>query len=132
MSRQEGVGTGAEPGPVKNATAWMAAFGPLVSSILAGMMGRLVWGDPANWLGWPIFFLVLFRILLVYRFLQQDEKSLKKQGFDPKALGIVAPWNLPVYLFSRAKAFGQTKAYALTWCAFAGFEVFGAIWRAMQ
>ena len=55
--------------------------------------------------------------------LRIDHISLQRQGFNTEGLGIAAPEKLPVYLFSRAKAFGHGKAYAITWSVLAVLEI---------
>jgi len=53
----------------------------------------------------------------MYVFLRMDYVAIQSQGFNPVKLGIVSPQQGPYYLFSRAKAFRQGRAYAITWCA---------------
>lgn len=100
---------------VKNLTAWVAALSPSFSGLLAMFVGYLLWGDPINWTGVRPYFLFAVRIALIFQAMRWDDRSLRKQGFDPEALGSAKPTNLPAYLFSRAKAFGHSKAYAYTW-----------------
>jgi hypothetical protein len=106
---------GATKPKVKNFTAWVAAFSPSLSGFVALFVGYLLWGDFSNWTGVRPYFLFALRIALIFQAMRWDYRSLRKQGFDPEALKIAKPTNLPVYLFSRAKAFGQSRAYAYTW-----------------
>jgi hypothetical protein len=106
---------GATKPKVKNFTAWVAAFSPSLSGFVAMFVGYLLWGDFSNWTGVRPYFLFALRIAMIFQAMRWDYRSLRKQGFDPKALKIAKPTNLPFYLFSRAKAFGHSKAYAYMW-----------------
>ena len=108
---------------VKNLTAWVAALSPSWSGFVVAFVGFLLWGDPSNWVGLKPYFLFAGRVALILQAMRWDFRSLRKQGFDPKALGIANPNNLPVYLFSRAKAFRHSRAYAYTWVVVALFNV---------
>lgn len=100
---------------VKNWTAWVVAFSPLTGSVAAGFVLGFLWGNVARWSDIQV--LASYALWLGFMLLltHQDWGSLKSQGFDPKAMGIRSWINLPMYLFSRAKAFGHSKAYAITW-----------------
>ena len=109
---------------VKNATAWLAALGPIWADlsflVVAAMMG---WDLQAD-LGLVGFLrIIVFKLVVIYLFLRIDHISLQRQGFNTQALGITAPETFPMYLFSRAKAFGHGKAYAITWCVLAALEI---------
>ncbi|SOD25367.1 hypothetical protein SAMN05518800_1873 [Variovorax sp. YR752] len=101
---------------VKNGTAWVAALGPLFTVIIMAILVVLFWGNPDNW-GWlTMIQILLLRIALLWMFLRIDYLSLQKQGYAVKQLGLADPAVLPYYLFSRAKVFGHSKAYGITWC----------------
>jgi len=112
---------------VKNGTAWLAAVGPLLSGLCTGTLGMILWGSPEVWGGMQIIKLMFLRVVLIYLFLKIDHLSLQKQGYDPAGLGIADPIKLPLYLFSRAKAFGHGKAYAITWCVLVVIDVLVAV-----
>lgn len=104
---------------VRNRTAWLAAFGPLISQQAAGFIVGLGFGNVQNWNGLKWMLAYALWVSITYQFIRYDRNSLKSQGFDPDALNIRSPVNLPMYLFSRARAFGHSKAYAITWCVVA-------------
>jgi len=112
-----------EASDVNNRTAWVAAFGPLLADIIVLLIYSIM--------GWNLNYatftqlvrIVLFKVVLIYSFIRIDYLSLQAQGFNPSAMGILPPEKFPVYLFSRAKAFGHGKAYAITWCVLIGIEI---------
>ena len=108
---------------VKNTTAWLAAFGPFISGLITIVLGVMMSGDPESWSTFTAIKLLIIRVVLIYLFLRIDYLSLQKQGFNVKQLGIAAPITFPVYLFSRAKAFGHGKAYAIVWCVLVGIDI---------
>jgi hypothetical protein len=108
---------------VKNTTAWLAAFGPFISGLITIVLGVMMSGDPESWSTFTAIKLLIIRMVLIYLFLRIDYLSLQKQGFNVKQLGIAAPITFPVYLFSRAKAFGHGKAYAIVWCVLVGIDI---------
>lgn len=113
-----------EPSPatVKNGTAWFAAFGPALSSILIMILAAVMhWNieSPSNF---DLFKLWLLKLVFIYTFLRVDYTSVQHQGFNPISLGMVPPEN-PFYLFQRAKAFGQGNSYAVTWSVLLGIEI---------
>lgn len=108
---------------VKNATAWLAAVGPLIAGLITIIVGVMVWGDPEGWSTFTGIKLLILRVVLIYLFLRIDYLGLQKQGFNVKQLGIAAPITFPVYLFSRAKAFGHGKGYAIVWCVLIGIDI---------
>ena len=67
--------------------------------------------------------IIVFKLVVIYLFLRIDHISLQRHGFNTAALGVAAPETFPMYLFSRAKAFGHGKAYAITWCVLAALEI---------
>ena len=102
---------------MKNITAWIAALGPPLSGLVVLLISAMLgWHlENVNIFGWMQLF--IFRISLMYVFLRMDYVAIQSQGFNPVKLGIVSPQQGPYYLFSRAKAFRQGRAYAITWCA---------------
>ena len=109
---------------VKNTTAWLAALGPLWADLsfllIAAILG---WNLDAELSLVGFLRIIVFKLVVIYLFLRIDHISLQRQGFNTEALGIVAPEKFPIYLFSRAKAFGHGKAYAITWCVLAALEI---------
>jgi hypothetical protein len=109
---------------VKNATAWLAALGPIWADLsfllVAALMG---WNLQADLSLVGFLRIIVFKLVVIYLFLRIDHISLQRQGFNTEALGIAAPEKFPMYLFSRAKAFGHGKAYAITWCVLAALEI---------
>lgn len=127
LSGQVGAANAAPTEPniseVKNKTAWLAAIGPTLSGVIVFLIGAIVgWNfENLNILG--VMQLLIFRLALVYLFLRVDYLSIQSQGFNPVKLGILSPQHGPYYLFSRAKAFGHSRSYAITWCVLFAFEV---------
>jgi hypothetical protein len=108
---------------VKNGTAWVAALGPLFTVIIVAILLALFWGNPDNW-GWlTVIQVLLLRIALLWMFLRIDYLALQKQGYAVKQLGLADPITLPYYLFSRAKVFGHSKVYGITWCVLVVLDV---------
>ncbi|WP_198084337.1 hypothetical protein [Variovorax sp. E3] len=108
---------------VKNGTAWLAAFGPLFTAMIVLVLAALFWGNPDNW-GWlTVIQILLLRIALLWIFLRIDYLSLQKQGYAVKQLGLADPAVLPYYLFSRAKVFGHSKIYGITWCVLVALDL---------
>lgn len=114
----------AEPSPaaVKNGTAWLAAFGPTLSGILVVILAAVMHWNYNNPSSFDLFKLWLFKLAFIYAFFRVDYASVQRQGFNPVSLGMAPPEN-PKYLFSRAKAFGQGKGYAITWSVLFGIEI---------
>lgn len=105
---------------VKNFTAWLAAFGPLIAAILV----FLWYGDRLFYFGFTSLARVwIFKLVLIYTFMRIDHVCLQRQGFDLEGLGVTRPEKFWVYLFNRAKAFKQRKGYAITWAAIFGLEI---------
>lgn len=119
MNSDETQPTLAAPAAVRNRTAWLAAFGPLIGQQAAGFIVGLGFGNVQNWNGLKWTFAYVLWVSITYQFMRFDRNSLKSQGFDPDTLNIRSAANLPLYLFSRATAFGHSKAYAITWCVVA-------------
>ncbi|MBB4223924.1 hypothetical protein [Variovorax guangxiensis] len=116
--REEGGSMPAAPelSKAKNGTAWVAALGPLFTAIIVAILARLFWGDPDNWGLLALIQIFLLRVAFIWLFLRIDYLSLQKQGYAVKQLGLADPITLPYYLFSRAKVFGHSKLYGITWC----------------
>ena len=109
---------------VKNATAWLAALGPLWADLSFLLVAAILgWNLDAELSLVGFLRIIVFKLVVIYLFLRIDHISLQRQGFNTEALGIAAPEKLPVYLFSRAKAFGHGKAYAITWSVLAVLEI---------
>lgn len=108
---------------VKSGTAWVAALGPLFTTIIVAILVALFWGNPDNW-GWlTVIQILLLRIALLWMFLRIDYLSLQKQGYAVKQLGLADPAVIPYYLFSRAKVFGHSKVYGITWCVLVALDI---------
>jgi len=112
---------------VKNGTAWVAALGPLFTTIIVAILAVLFWGNPANWGWFTLAQVLLLRIALMWLFLRIDYLSLQKQGYAVKQLGLADPITLPYYLFSRAKVFGHSKLYGITWCVLVALDILLAV-----
>ena len=109
---------------VKNETAWLAAFMPLIISLLV----YLWYGERMAYFGFFSMLKVwIFKLVVIYLGMRIDHLMLQRQGFNTVALGITPPEKFWSYLFSRAKAFKQGKGYAITWCVLFGFEVLAAL-----
>jgi hypothetical protein len=124
VGQEEGGSMPAAPelSQVKNGTAWLAALGPLFTTIIVAILIMLFWGDPDNWGGFAVIQVLLLRIALLWMFLRIDYLSLQKQGYAVKQLGLADPITLPYYLFSRAKVFGHSKLYGITWCVLVALD----------
>lgn len=108
---------------VKNGTAWVAALGPLFTAIIVAVLAAVFWGNADNW-GWlTLIQIFLLRVALMWLFLRIDYLSLQKQGYAVKQLGLADPITLPYYLFSRAKVFGHSKLYGITWCVLLALDI---------
>ena len=109
---------------VKNGTAWLAAFMPLIISLLV----YLWYGERMAYFGFLSMLKVwLFKLVMIYLGMRIDHLMLQRQGFNTVALGITPPEQFWSYLFSRARAFKQGKGYAITWCVLFGFEMLAAL-----
>jgi hypothetical protein len=108
---------------VKNGTAWVAALGPFFTTIIVAILIILFWGNPDNWGGFTVIQALLLRIALLWMFLRIDYLSLQRQGYAVKQLGLADPITLPYYLFSRAKVFGHSKLYGITWCVLLALDI---------
>lgn len=109
---------------VKNGTAWLAAFGPLIAGFITLIIGTMMWGDMNHWRTAQELQALLLRVALIYLFLRIDYLKLQSQGYSVKKMGLADPFTFPAYLFSRAKVFKQGKAPAIVWCVLVAVDVF--------
>jgi hypothetical protein len=114
---------------VKNGTAWLAAFGPLIASVIVALLVFAL--SDANGRLRPVQSVQVgtARVVLIYLFLLIDHRNLQAQGYNVKQLGLADPVTFPLYLFSRAKVFKQGKGPAIVWSALVAFTVFGFLLR---
>lgn len=119
VGRQPALAVAASPArsAVKNGTAWLAAFSPLLSGFIVVIVYSAMGWAAAEASAFGLLKLLVFRFVLIYLFMKIDHQSLQRQGFDTVSLGIVGPEKFWAYLGSRAKAFGHGKGYAVTWWA---------------
>lgn len=96
---------------VENKTAWLAAFGPVLTDVLVLLLATALSNVEYS----TIFYFWIFKFAFMYLLMRVDYLSLQRQGYTPAKLGVVLPENLPVYLFSRAKAFHHSRGYAYVW-----------------
>jgi hypothetical protein len=108
---------------VKNTTAWIAAFGPMLAGLFVVLLAAIMGWNLDNASGMDVVKFVILRLVLIYTFMRIDHLSLQAQGYNTNALGIVPPEQFPIYLFSRAKVFGHSKSYAITWCVLIGIDI---------
>lgn len=108
---------------VKNGTAWLAAFGPLIAGFITLIVGTMMWGDMNNWRTTQDLQALLLRVFLIYVFLRIDYIVLQGQGYNVKQLGVADPITFPAYLFSRAKVFKNGKAPAIIWCVLVAIDI---------
>lgn len=102
---------------VRNRTAWLAAFGPIIGGMIIGFLLGMQGVDFSADLSLrTTLTLVIGKLLLIYVFLKVDHLSLQSQGYQVHQLGLADPSSIFTYLFSRARVFGHRKWYALTWC----------------
>lgn len=92
---------------VSNAIVWTLAFAPTVGPIAEGFVQEATGTfQPPGSMWWVV--LIVNTALGLW-----DERRLKQAGH--KLTGVAQGWLVPVYLFQRAKALGQTPAYAWVW-----------------
>jgi len=101
---------------VNNTVVWVLAFAPIIGLMLEYFVAGVVYSDnqdlaEAAASGGTFWYITLIlNIALSY----WDEKRLKKAGTNTeKFSGWV--WLVPVYLFQRAKALKQNRAYFIVW-----------------
>ena len=108
---------------VKNGTAWLAAFGPPISAVVAVILGTIVWGNMKYWGTAQDVQVLILRVALIYLFLRIDYLKLQGQGYNVKQLGLAGPITFPLYLFSRAKVFNNGNGPAIMWCVWFVIDV---------
>lgn len=108
---------------VKNGTAWLAAFGPIISTFVAVFLGTMLWGNMDQWRTSQIWQGAILRVALIYVFLRIDYLKLQSQGYNVKQLGLSDPITFPIYLFSRAKVFNNGSGPAVTWCVLVAIDL---------
>lgn len=128
LSGQEALAQSAHKEPeisaVRNGTAWLAAFGPTISGVIALLVAFMFNGGiPDHWSAFALFKISILKLVLIHLFLKIDSLKLQSQGYNLQQLGVASPTSIFTYLFSRAKAFGQSRAYAITWCVLFAIEV---------
>ena len=94
---------------VNNEVVWTAAFVPIIGRLLQHIIAGATGTNEAS----PWFILIF--LALNSTFCAIDERILKNAGHDTKKFGGWACWLVPVYLFRRAKALNQSRAYFVTW-----------------
>lgn len=114
---------------VRNGTAWLAAFSPLITMLVFILLWILYFAifsnsDPDNVRTFTKFKLWALELAMIWMFIEIDYLWLQRQGFNLKKMGLDSPgWKFPLYLFKRAKVFGHSMAYAVTWSIFFAIEV---------
>lgn len=92
------------PHQVDNTLVWTLAFAPILGAILEQVL------ENALGSAWIFQFATLaLNIVLAV----QDEKKLKRMGYDVEQLG--EAWLIPVYLYKRAKMLNHNLAYFIVW-----------------
>lgn len=130
LAGQAGISSmpkGPELSAVRNGTAWLAAFGPLIAGLIALIVGTMMWGNMDRWRTAQELQALLLRVALIYLFLRIDYLKLQGQGYNVKQLGLADPITFPMYLFSRAKVFKQGKGPAIAWSVLVAIEILLAI-----
>lgn len=104
---------------ISNVVVWLLAFAPLIGLMLEAMIGGALAPDDdlaglagqiAVKTGQYWWVTVLLNIGLSVL----DERRLKRAGIDTSRFGRLV-FIVPVYLWQRAKALGQTPSYFWTW-----------------
>lgn len=102
---------------VNNSVVWILAFAPIIGLLLEFFVSGAVHGD--NYLAeeaakngdfWYVTLILNIALSL------WDAKRLKRMGTDTSKFSGWA-WLVPAYLFQRATALQQSKAYFITWIA---------------
>lgn len=108
---------------VKNGTAWLAAFGPIIASFVTLIIATLMFGHISHWRLMQVLQALLLNVVLIYLFLRIDHLKLQSQGYNLRQLGLANPATFPLYLFSRAKVFKNGKGPAITWCVLVVIDI---------
>ncbi len=99
---------------VDNRMAWAIAFVPLI-----GILLERIAADSFSEPSLPIIFLAYFAAYCVLALI--DIRRIEKGGYNPRR--IIRPWFfalvfiVPVYLYKRARALGQSLGYFWAWIA---------------
>lgn len=112
-----------DPASVKNRTVWVAALGPIWADLTVMFLAAILHWNLDQISGLQVLKVLLLKVAIIYAFIRVDHLNLQRQGFDTVSLGIDPPESFPMYFFSRAKAFGHGKSYAITWCVLAAMEL---------
>lgn len=108
---------------VKNNTAWLAAFAPLIGGFVVSLFS----GNPEYWGIFAVLKFEFWVLAFVYTFMRIDHLMLQQQGFNPASLAILPPEKFFFYLDSRAKAFGHARSYNIAWFITLGIHVLGLL-----
>jgi len=100
---------------INNTIVWVLAFAPIIGIFCEGIIAGVIYSSEHRAMravenGEFFYISLLINIGLGYL----DERTLKNAGVDTRAYGKMA-WLIPVYLWKRAKALGQTPAYFWCW-----------------
>lgn len=97
--------------PPSVARGWLIALSPLVGDIINVIL---------------VAFFNIRIIMLWYAvsavFALSDEQKLQRQGHNTRTNGIGSPYNVPSYLFARARIFGHGKSYSIFGAGFIAIE----------
>ena len=96
---------------VNNTFVWILAFAPILGTFLEGVIAGFVHGSRA-----PLHVHEYWHVTLILNLLLcvLDELQLKKAGHNTARFrGWI--WLIPVYIFQRANALRQSKAYFVVW-----------------
>ena len=98
--------------PVSTKTGWAIAFSPLLGNIVdlivIAMVNRHI---------------ILIWYIVGAGMTYSDDNMLQKAGHNTRTNGLSGTFWVPGYLFSRARVYGHSKAYAITWCVLATIEI---------
>lgn len=96
---------------VNNTFIWVLAFAPILGDFLQGLIAGILHGSYALLHAHKYWYVTLLLNLLLCVL---DERQLKKAGHNTAHFrGWI--WLIPVYIFQRAKALHQSKAYFVVW-----------------
>lgn len=112
---------------VKNGSAWLAAFSPLIAGALVSTLGVAVFGPADDMRIGLLVQLIIARFVLIWLFLKIDYLMLERQGFNVKRAGLASPMTFPVYLFSRASVFKQGKVPAFIFAVLFAADILAVV-----
>jgi hypothetical protein len=95
------------PGSASNTVVWLLAFAPIIGGIAESIIARSADTEISD-----LWFITVLLTLFLCVF---DARLLKRNGLNPPKMWAV--FLIPVYLFKRATALGQNKAYFVVWIA---------------